>query len=198
MANEIHLPVVGNLTDSPELRFTPNGVAVANFTIASTPRFFDRQSNEWKDGTTIFVRCTVWREYAENVAESLTKGMRVMAFGVMEGDEYEDRDGKKRHVWGLNVSDVGPALKYATAKVTRNPRNGGGDFGADRYDRPQGGGYPQGGYPQGGFQQGSGAPPQGNGQFGGAPQGGGQFPPAQDPWSGQGVPSMNEGGEPPF
>ena len=125
MAGETVITVVGNLTADPELRFTPNGAAVANFTVASTPRTFDRQSNEWKDGETLFLRCSIWREAAENVAESLTKGMRVVAQGRLKSRSYQDREGNNRTSWEMDVDEVGPSLKYATAKVTRSQRGGG-------------------------------------------------------------------------
>lgn len=130
MAGETVITVIGNLTADPELRFTPSGSAVANFTIASTPRTFDRQTNEWKDGDTLFLRASVWREAAENVAESLTKGMRVVAQGRLKMREYE-RDGQKRTSTELEVDEIGPSLKYASAKVTRTQRssNGGGQPG---------------------------------------------------------------------
>ena len=182
MAGDTVITVVGNLTADPELRFTPNGAAVANFTIASTPRTFDRQTNEWKDGETLFLRASVWREAAENVAETLTKGTRVIAQGRLKAHTYDDREGNKRTSYELDVDEVGPSLKYATAKVTRTQRNGGGQQG--------GGGF-------GGPQQGGGF---GGGQQGGAPQGGGAPAAPQDPWSGGGAggwdtPSSNE---PPF
>ena len=134
MAGETVITVVGNLTADPELRFTPNGAAVANFTVASTPRTFDRQTNEWKDGEALFLRCSVWREAAENVAESLTKGMRVIVQGRLRARSYDDRDGNRRTSWELDVDEVGPALRFATAKVTRAQRGGGGDvpLGDDR------------------------------------------------------------------
>jgi len=127
MAGETIITVVGNLTNDPELRFTPSGSAVANFTIASTPRTFDAKSNEWKDGETLFLRCSVWREVAENVAESLTKGMRVIAEGFLKQRSYE-KDGEKRTVVEFEVQEIGPSLKYANAKVNRTQRsnNGGG------------------------------------------------------------------------
>lgn len=126
MANETFLTVTGNLTSDPELRFTQNGAAVANFTIASTPRKFDRQSNEFKDGETLFMRCSVWREAAENVAESLQKGMAVIAQGRLESRSYETKEGEKRTVTELAVDEVGPNLRRATAQVTKNaPKNGG-------------------------------------------------------------------------
>jgi single-strand DNA-binding protein len=126
MAGETIITVVGNLTADPELRFTPSGAAVANFTIASTPRTFDRQSNEWKDGETLFMRCSIWREAAENVAESLTKGMRVVAQGRMVQRSYETQQGEKRTVVEMQVDEIGPSMRYATAKVTRTQRGGGG------------------------------------------------------------------------
>lgn len=126
MAGDTVITVVGNLTADPELRFTPSGAAVANFTVASTPRTFDRQSNEWKDGDTLFLRCSIWREAAENVAESLTKGMRVIAQGRLVQRSYETREGEKRTVVELQVDEVGPSLRYASAKVTRAQRSGGG------------------------------------------------------------------------
>jgi len=125
MAGETLITVVGNLTADPELRFTPGGAAVANFTVASTPRTFDKQANEWRDGDTLFLGCSVWREAAENVAESLTKGMRVVVQGNLKARSYETREGEKRTVTELDVVEVGPSLKYATAKVTRAQRSGG-------------------------------------------------------------------------
>ena len=199
MAGETVITVVGNLTADPELRFTPNGAAVANFTVASTPRTFDRQSNEWKDGETLFLRCSIWREAAENVAESLTKGMRVIVQGRLKARSYDDRDGNRRTSWELDVDEVGPALRFATAKVTRAQRGGGGGggFGGGQ----QGGGFggaPAGGGFGGNNDGGFGGAQQGGG-WGGQQQGGGQAAP-QDPWSGGGgggwdTPSSNE---PPF
>jgi single-strand DNA-binding protein len=125
MSGETALTVVGNLTADPELRFTPNGAAVANFTVASTPRTFDRQANEWKDGDPLFLRCSIWREAAESVAESLTKGTRVIVTGRLTQRSYETREGEKRTVYELAVDEVGPSLRYATAKVTRTQRSGG-------------------------------------------------------------------------
>ncbi len=129
MAGETVITVIGNLTGDPELRFTPSGAAVANFTVASTPRTFDRQSNEWKDGDTLFMRCSIWREAAENVAESLTKGMRVVATGRLVQRSYETREGEKRTVVEMQVDEVGPSMRYASAKVTRAQRSGGGGGG---------------------------------------------------------------------
>ena len=127
MAGETIICVVGNLTADPELKFTPSGSAVANFTIASTPRTFNRQSNEWEDGETLFLRSSIWREAAENVAESLTKGARVIAQGALKQRSYETREGEKRTSYELDVYEIGPSLKYATAKVTKVQRNGGQD-----------------------------------------------------------------------
>ena len=136
MAGETIITVVGNLTADPELRFTPSGAAVASFTIASTPRQFDRNSNEWKDGEALFLRCSIWRQAAENVAESLTRGMRVVAQGRLKQRSYETREGEKRTVVELEVEEVGPSLKYATAKVNRTQRgsSSGGGFGASGSD----------------------------------------------------------------
>ncbi|MFT4110292.1 single-stranded DNA-binding protein [Propionicimonas sp.] len=128
MAGETLITVVGNLTADPELRFTPSGAPVANFTVASTPRIFDRQANEWKDGNAMFLNCAVWRQAAENVAESLTKGMRVIVQGRLGSRTYETREGEKRTVFEVDVEEIGPALKYATAKVTRSSGGGGGNY----------------------------------------------------------------------
>ena len=155
MAGETVITVVGNLVDDPELRFTPSGAAVANFRIASTPRTFDKQTNEWKDGDALFLSCSVWRQAAENVAESLQKGMRVVVQGRLKSRQYETREGEKRTVFEIDVEEVGPSLKYATAKVTRTQRSGGG------------GGY--GGGPQGGASGGGQPDPWASN----APQGGG-------------------------
>lgn len=126
MAGETTITVIGNLTNDPEMRFTPSGSAVANFTIASTPRTFDRQSNEWKDGETLFLRASAWLEAAENVAESLTKGMRVIVSGRLKSRSYEDKkSGEKRTVIELEVDEIGPSLRYANAKVNRTQRSGG-------------------------------------------------------------------------
>jgi single-strand DNA-binding protein len=130
MAGETVITVVGNLTADPELRFTPSGAAVANFTVAATPRTFDRQSGEWKDGDALFMRCNVWRQAAENVAETLTRGMRVMVSGRLRQRSFETREGEKRTVVELEVDEVGPSLKYATAKVNKVSRgSGSGGFG---------------------------------------------------------------------
>ncbi|MGQ7788170.1 single-stranded DNA-binding protein [Nesterenkonia sp. K-15-9-6] len=128
MANEPVITVCGNLVEAPELRFTPSGAAVSNFTIASNPRFFDRQANEWKDGEPLFVRCSVWREMAENVAESLSKGTRVVAQGRLKARSFEDKEGNRRTSWELDVDEIGPSLRYATTQVAKAQRNGGGGF----------------------------------------------------------------------
>jgi single-strand DNA-binding protein len=125
MAGETSITIVGNLVDDPDLRFTPSGAAVANFRIASTPRTFDRQANEWKDGETLFLSCAVWRQAAENVAESLQRGMRVIVQGRLKSRSYETREGEKRTVFEIDVDEVGPSLRSATAKVTRASRSGG-------------------------------------------------------------------------
>ncbi|MCX6396978.1 MAG: single-stranded DNA-binding protein [Propionibacteriales bacterium] len=191
MAGETLITVVGNLTGDPELRFTPSGAAVANFTIASTPRNFDRQTNEWKDGDTLFLNCSVWRQAAENVAESLQRGMRVVAQGRLKARSYETREGEKRTVMELDVEEVGPSLKYATAKVTRATRSEGGGGGG--FSGGGGGNDPWASQPS------QSAPPAaapGGGSWGGqqgGANGGGAPAPAQDPWA---VPGGSD--EPPF
>ena len=157
MVGETIIHLVGNLTADPELRFTPAGAAVANFTVASTPRTFDRQSGEWKDGDALFMRCTVWRQPAENVAESLTRGMRVMVSGRLRQRSFETREGEKRTVVELEVDEVGPSLRYATAKVNKVTRGGGSggsrdsvpavEAGGGAYDDPWGAAAPAGGAP---------------------------------------------------
>ncbi|MBN9636314.1 single-stranded DNA-binding protein [Mycolicibacterium sp. CBMA 226] len=129
MAGDTTITVIGNLTADPELRFTPSGAAVANFTVASTPRMFDRQSNEWKDGEALFLRCNIWREAAENVAESLTRGSRVIVTGRLKQRSFETREGEKRTVMEVEVDEIGPSLRYATAKVNKANRSGGGGGG---------------------------------------------------------------------
>jgi len=140
MAGDTVITVIGNLTDDPELRFTPSGAAVAKFRVASTPRFMDRTTNEWKDGEPLFLSCTVWRQAAENVAESLQRGARVIVSGRLKQRSYETREGEKRTVIELEVDEIGPSLRYATAKVQKMSRSGGGGFGASG-----GGGGAQGG-----------------------------------------------------
>lgn len=159
MANDTVITVIGNLTADPELRFTPSGSAVANFTIASTPRTFDRQTNEWKDGEALFLRSAVWREAAENVAETLTKGMRVIAQGRLRMRSYDDKEGNRRTVTELEVDEIGPSLTFASAKVTRTQRSGGGGNRTPQQSPQQS------------------APPQSQGQSWQSPA------PGHDPWS---------------
>jgi len=171
MAGDTVITVVGNLTADPELRFTPSGAAVASFTIASTPRSFDRTSNEWKDGEALFLRCSIWRQAAENAAESLTRGMRVVAQGRLQQRSYETREGEKRTVIELQVDEIGPSLKYASAKVNKTQRgsSSGGGFGSSGSDGGGGGG------------------------------GGGSSAPADDPWgSAPAAGSAGGSDEPPF
>ena len=179
MAGETTITVVGNLTDDPELRFTPSGAAVAKFRIASTPRTMDRQSGEWKDGEPLFLACNIWRDAAEHVAESLQRGSRVIVQGRLRQRSYETREGEKRTVYELEVDEIGPSLRYATAKVQKMSRSGGGGGG--------GGGF------------GSGSSGGGGGGNSGAPSQGGY---ADDPWAtaapvgGPGGSNFDE--EPPF
>ncbi|MEZ0106632.1 single-strand DNA-binding protein [Catenulispora sp. EB89] len=214
MAGETVITVVGNLTDDPELRFTPSGAAVANFTVASTPRTLDKQTNEWKDGDALFLRCSIWRQAAENVAESLTRGMRVIVSGRLRQRSYETKEGEKRTVVELDVEEIGPSLKYATAKVTKANRpggqggggGGGGGWGGNSgggggnsggggggWGGNSGGGNSGGGGGWGGNSGGNSGGGGGNsGGGGGGNQGGGN-----DPWA-----SGGDGGwgndEPPF
>ena len=185
MAGETTITVVGNLTDDPELRFTPSGAAVAKFRIASTPRTLDRQSGEWKDGEPLFLACNIWRDAAEHVAESLQRGSRVIVQGRLRQRSYETREGEKRTVYELEVDEIGPSLRYATAKVQKMSRSGGGS----------GGGFGSGSAGGGGNRQ----QPAGGG--GGA--GGSSF---DDPWA-TAAPASSGGGrsssssfddEPPF
>ena len=138
MANDTIMTIVGNLVAAPEWRFQPSGAAVASFTVASTPRSFDKNANEWRDGETLFMRCSIWRDAAENVAESLTKGMRVIVQGRLVQRSFETRDGDKRTVIEMQVDEIGPSLAYATAKVTRASRGGGGGYAVPR-PAPSGG-----------------------------------------------------------
>jgi single-strand DNA-binding protein len=140
MAGETVITVVGNLTDDPELRFTPSGAAVAKFRIASTPRTLDRQSGEWKDGEPLFLACNIWRDAAEHVAESLQRGARVIVQGRLRQRSYETREGEKRTVYELEVDEIGPSLRYATAKVQRMSRSGGGAGGGGGFGASNGGG----------------------------------------------------------
>jgi single-strand DNA-binding protein len=177
MAGDTVINIIGNLTGDPELRFTPSGAAVASFTVASTPRTFDRDSGKWVDGDALFMRCSIWRQYAENVAESLTKGMQVMVQGRLKQRSYQTKEGENRTVIELDVDDIGPTLRFATAKVTksgRGPGNGGGSGSSDRggHSGAQGGSVQRGGQ-----------------QSGPAPQ--------DDPWA-TGGGSGGYGSEPPF
>jgi single-strand DNA-binding protein len=194
MAGETPITLVGNLTADPELRFTPSGAAVANFTVASTPRTFDRQSNEWRDGDAMFLNCAVWRQAAENVAESLQKGMRVIVQGRLKSRSYETREGEKRTVFEVDVDEIGPALRYATAKVTRTSSGGGGGQGGGGggYGGGGGGGRPSGGgYGGGNSGGGGGDDPWATG--GGASSGGGnRAQGGSDPWA------TPQSDEPPF
>jgi single-strand DNA-binding protein len=130
VAGETVITVVGNLTADPELRFTPSGAAVASFTVASTPRTFDRQTNEWKDGEALFLRCSIWRQAAENVAESLQRGTRVVVSGRLKQRSFETREGEKRTVIEMDVDEIGPSLRYATAKVNKTQRGSSGGYGS--------------------------------------------------------------------
>jgi single-strand DNA-binding protein len=164
MAGETPLTLVGNLTGDPELRFTPSGAAVANFTVASTPRTFDRQTSEWKDGETVFMRCSIWREAAENVAESLHRGARVVVTGRLVSRSWETPEGEKRTVMEMQADEIGPSLRYATASVTKAQRGGGGGFSNS-----------------GGAASGQRAGSTGGGQSG--QQGGTRTAPDNDPWA---------------
>ena len=222
MAGDTVITVIGNLTGDPELRFTPNGAAVANFTIASTPRNFDRASGEWKEGETLFLRASVWREAAENVAETLKKGMRVIAQGRLKSRSYETKEGERRTSMELEIEEIGPSLRFASANVSRNQRSS-GNFGGDQgfgggYGNQQGNGFNAGG--QGGYSGGAGYGNQGGygGNTGGAQQGNfnaapaapaavpqaapAQQVPAADPWGQQSGGNYDWGSgaddEPPF
>ena len=184
-AGDTQITIAGNLVDDPELRYTPTGQAVAKFRVASTPRFRDQQSGEWKDGDSLFLTCNVWRQAAENVAESLQRGMRVIVNGRLRQRSYETRDGEKRTVYEVEVDDVGPSLRNASAKVTKSNRSGGG-----------GGGNFGGG---GGGQGGSGAPGGSGGQGGSGGYGGSSGGRSDDPWASD-ASGFGEGSsdEPPF
>jgi single-strand DNA-binding protein len=184
VAGDTTITVVGNLTADPELRFTPAGAAVANFTVASTPRTYDRQSGEWKDGEALFLRCSIWREAAENVAESLTRGSRVIVSGRLKQRSFETREGEKRTVVEVEVDEIGPSLRYATAKVNKASRSGAGGGG---------GGFGGGGGSRQPAAQGGGGAPGGGAPGGGAPGG-------DDPWGSAPASGSFAGGddEPPF
>ncbi len=149
MAGDTQITIIGNLVDDPQLRFTPTGQAVANFRVASTPRFLDRTTNEWKDGESLFLTCNVWRQAAENVAESLQRGMRVIVAGRLRQRSYETREGEKRTVYEIEVDEVGPSLRNASAKITKSSRSGGG-FGSGPSGAGGSGSAGQGGYGGGG------------------------------------------------
>ena len=193
MAGDTIITIIGNLTADPELRFTSSGAAVTSFTVASTPRTFDRQTGEWKNGQALFMPCQAWRQMAENIAESLTKGTRVIVQGRLTQRTYTTREGENRTVVEMQVDEIGPSLRYAKAQVTRQPRGGGqGGFGGGQ-GGSQGGGFGnqnQGGPQQGGYNGGGGI---GQGQSGyNAPAGGA----ADDPWATGGSTAI--GDEPPF
>ena len=202
MAGDTVITVIGNLTADPELRWTQSGAAVADFTVASTPRTYDRNAGEWRDGDTLFMRCSVWRETAENVAESLRKGMRVIVQGRLTQRSYDTQQGERRTVVELQVDEIGPSLRRARAQVTRTAPSGGGGYQSDNRGQqqggyqqaaPQGGGYgggQQGGYGQGGTNYGA----QGGANYG-APTGGSP----EDPWrTAPSGGSTSFGDEPPF
>ena len=216
MAGETIITVVGNLTSDPELRYTPAGAAVANFTIASTPRTYNRQTGQWEDGEALFLRASIWREYAENVAETLKKGTRVIAQGRLKSRSYETKEGERRTSMEIELDEIGPALRYATAQVTRSQRTSGGNFGGQQGgnfggnnfgNNPQQGGF-NNSAPQQGFAQQQG----GNGYSSNAGFGGGaqqapaqpaqQQAPAADPWTSQSGGNYDWGtsadDEPPF
>jgi single-strand DNA-binding protein len=178
-AGDTQITIAGNLVDDPELRYTPTGQAVANFRVASTPRFLDKATNEWKDGDSLFLTCNVWRQAAENVAESLQRGMRVIVTGRLKQRSYETREGEKRTVYEVEVDDVGPSMRNASAKVTKSNRSGGG-----------------GGFGGGGGQGGQRGPGASGGYAG--PSGGRA---AEDPWAASDAGGFGDGGstdEPPF
>ena len=202
MAGDTVITVIGNLTADPELRWTQSGAAVADFTVASTPRTYDRNAGEWRDGDTLFMRCSVWRETAENVAESLRKGMRVIVQGRLTQRSYDTQQGERRTVVELQVDEIGPSLRRARAQVTRTAPSGGGGYQSDNRGQQQGGyqqaasqgggygGGQQGGYGQGGTNYGT----QGGANYG-APTGGSP----EDPWrTAPSGGSTSFGDEPPF
>ncbi len=192
-AGDTQITIAGNLVDDPELRYTPTGQAVAKFRVASTPRFRDQQSGEWKDGDSLFLTCNVWRQAAENVAESLQRGMRVIVNGRLRQRSYETREGEKRTVYEVEVDDVGPSLRNASAKVTKSSRSGGGGGGFGGGGGGNFGGGGQGG--SGGGQGGSGGGQGGSGGYGGSS--GGRA--SDDPWASD-AGGFGEGSsdEPPF
>jgi single-strand DNA-binding protein len=179
-AGDTQITIIGNLVGDPELRYTPTGQAVATFRVASTPRFMDRTTNEWKDGDSLFLSCNVWRQAAENVAESLQRGMRVIVSGRLRQRSYETKEGEKRTVYEVEVDEVGPSLRNASAKVTRSSRSGGSGFGGQSGQSGSG-------------QSGSGGQG-GQGGYGGG--GGGR--PADDPWASDAPGGNDFSDEPPF
>ncbi|MBX8995172.1 single-stranded DNA-binding protein [Corynebacterium testudinoris] len=201
---DTNITIVGNAVNDPELRFTPSGAAVANFRIASTPRRFNSQTNQWEDGEALFLTCNVWRQAAENVAETISKGMRVIVTGRLRQRSFQNKDGESRTVYEIEVDEVGPSLKYASAQVNRNPREGGGNFsggggGGFQQSQNSGGfGGNQGQQSQGGFGGGQQSPQQQPQQGSGGQQ---QQTPNNDPW-GSAPPAGGFGGaaddEPPF
>lgn len=199
---DTNITVVGNIVADPELRFTPAGAAVANFRVASTPRRYNSQTNQWEDGEAMFLTCNVWRQAAENVAETLTKGMRIIVTGRLKARSYQTREGENRTVFEIDVDEVGPSLRYATAQVARNPREGGnGNYGGNNNN--QGVGNFGGGF--GGGNSNAGQQQQSQGGFGGNNnqnfgQQSQQQAPANDPWN-SAPPAGGFGGaadEPPF
>lgn len=195
---DTNITVVGNAVNDPELRFTPSGAAVANFRIASTPRKFNSQTNQWEDGEALFLTCNVWRQAAENVAETISKGMRIIVTGRLRQRSFQTKEGENRTVYEIEVDEVGPSLKYASAQVNRNPREGGGNFGGGQnQSQPQS--QPQGGFGggqgnQGGFGGNQNQPQRNQGNQG-------NQTPNNDPW-GSAPPAGGFGGaaddEPPF
>ena len=176
-AGDTTITIIGNLVNDPELRYTPTGQAVATFRVASTPRFRDNTTGEWKDGDSLFLTCNVWRQAAENVAESLTRGMRVIVSGRLRQRSYETKEGEKRTVYEVEVDDVGPSLRNASAKVNRVARSGGdGGYGGGQRSQGQGGGRSSGG-----------GNAQGQGGYGGGDS---------DPWASDGPGGFSD--EPPF
>ena len=206
MAGDTVITIIGNITGDPELRFTPSGAAVANFTVASTPRAFDRQSNEWKDGETLFMRCSVWRDAAENVAESCQRGMRVIVSGRLKSRSYETKEGEKRTVVEMDVDEIGPSLRSATAKVNKTQRGGGGGGGFGGGQGNQGGGWSGGSgggqaedpWATGASAGGQGAPAAGAGQGSGWSGGSGGGQPAAGGQQGGGWGAAPSYDEPPF
>ena len=181
-AGDTQITITGNLVDDPELRFTPAGQPVAKFRIASTPRYLDKNTNEWKDGDSLFLTCNVWRQAAENVAESLTRGLRVIVSGRLRQRSYETKEGEKRTVYEIEVDDVGPSLRNASAKVNKVARSGGdGGYGGGRSSGSGGGQGGQGG--QGGGRSSGG----GQGGYGGGDP---------DPWASDSTGGFSD--EPPF